>query len=302
MKTKNKNNWTEKNIPDLTGKIIIVTGATSGLGKEATRVLAKKNATVIMAVRNTKKGEDVKLEILNRYPKSKIEVKELDLSDLNSIKKFSDNILMKFKRLDILINNAGIMMCPYSTTKDGFEIQMGTNHLGHFALTGHLFPLLKKTQHSRIVITSSMAHKWGKIDLTDFNWETRTYKTNQAYGDSKIANLHFMYELINRNKYDPKMPLVTASHPGWTATELQRHAKLADRLNGLFAQKVDMGTLPTLRAAFDKSAKMGDYFGPKGFLEMRGYPIKVKSNKLSRDKKIAKELWKISEKLTNVYY
>ena len=205
--------WKIQNIPDQKDKIIIVTGSTSGLGKEA---------IVVMAVRNIQKAETVANEIRSEYLNAKIDIRNLDLSSLDSIKSFAKEIIADYKKLDILINNAGVMMCPYSKTKDDFEIQMGINHLGHFALTGLLMPLLLSTKDSRIVVTSSIAHKQGNIDFTDINWEKRKYKTGKAYGDSKLANLYFTYELERRYKGNPNAPIITASHPGWTKTELDR--------------------------------------------------------------------------------
>lgn len=297
-----KEKWNSNNIPDQKGKIAIITGATSGLGKEATRVLAGKNASVIMAVRNVEKGENVRNEIMNEFTNAEVIVRELDLTSLESIKTFTGIIVKDFDRLDILINNAGIMMCPYSKTKDGFEIQMGTNHFGHFALTGHLMPLLKKTKDSRIVATSSVGHRMGNIDFSDINWEKRKYNTQKAYGDSKLANLYFMYELVRKLENEESAPKVTAAHPGWTRTELQRHSGLASFLNNFFSQNVKMGTLPTLRAAIDHEANSGYYYGPKGFMEMKGYPVKVKSNKRSHDAEAATKLWELSEKLTGVKF
>ncbi|MFY0675298.1 MAG: SDR family NAD(P)-dependent oxidoreductase [Bacteroidia bacterium] len=297
-----KQKWNTTLIPDQTGKTIIITGATSGLGKEATKVLASKNARVIMAVRNIKKAETVSKEIREHYPNAQLEIKSLDLNSLDSIKSFANSILTTYSRLDVLINNAGIMMCPYAKTKDGLEIQMGTNHFGHFALTGLLFSLLRKTKDSRIVVTSSLAHRQGDIDFTDINWEKRPYKTGKAYGDSKLANLYFAYELAKKYKGDSEAPMVTISHPGWTKTELDRHSGMASFIGNIVAQTVEMGTLPTLRAASDVNAKSGDYFGPSKLMEMRGNPVLVKSNKMSHNAVNAKTLWSISEELTGVKY
>lgn len=297
-----KQKWTSSKISDQQGRVVIVTGATSGLGKEASRVLAGKNASVILAVRNTSKGEKVAEEIRKEFKNADVSVRALDLSNLESVKQFSAEILKDYKRLDILINNAGVMMCPFSKTADGFEIQMGTNHLGHFALTGLLMPLLKKTENSRIVSTSSMAHNMGNIDFSDLNWENRKYKTSRAYGDSKLANLYFTYELMRKLKGEVNGPKVLAAHPGWTRTELQRHSGFFSFLNPVLSQGVEMGTLPTLRAAIDEQASSGDYYGPKGFMEMKGYPVKVKSNKRSQDKVAAQKLWKLSEEMTGVSY
>ncbi|MCH2042792.1 MAG: oxidoreductase [Saprospiraceae bacterium] len=294
--------WNINNIEKQEGKVFLITGATSGLGKEAARVLTKKGGTVIMAIRNLRKGQQVIDEIQKEVPQGIISMKHLDLSSLVSIQKFVADFLLDFDRLDVLINNAGVMMCPYSKTEDGFEIQMGVNHFGHFALTGLLMPILRKTKESRIVVTSSIAHKFGGIDFSDINWEKRRYNSSRAYGDSKIANLYFTYELAERYKNDPDAPCITAAHPGWTKTELQRHTRTAQFLNNFFAQKVDIGTLPTLRAAVDPRAKSGDYYGPKRFFEMWGAPIKVSSNRKSRDKAAAKKLWDLSVELTGVVY
>jgi NAD(P)-dependent dehydrogenase (short-subunit alcohol dehydrogenase family) len=294
--------WKTNNIPDQAGKVAIITGATSGLGKEAAKVLAVKNATVIMAVRNAQKGEEVAVEIKKSVPEAKIEVRKLDLGSLSSVKSFSEQILADHNRLDILINNAGVMMCPFSETEDGFEIQMGTNHLGHFALTGLLMPLLKITKGARIVATSSIAHRTGKIDFEDINWGKRKYNTTQAYADSKLANLYFAYELARKLKNDPNAPVVTAAHPGYTSTDLQRHNLFWRIMNPILGQKIEQGTLPTLRAATDLEAKAGDFYGPSGFLEMAGAPVVVKSTKMSYIEVNAKRLWEVSEKMTGIQF
>jgi NAD(P)-dependent dehydrogenase (short-subunit alcohol dehydrogenase family) len=294
--------WNTQNIPDQKGKVVIITGATSGLGKEAAKVFAQKGATVIMPVRNAEKAKSVSEEILKFNPNSKIDVKSLDLSSLNSIKLFADDILKSYNQLDILINNAGIMYCPYSKTQDGFEMQMGTNHLGPYALTAQLMPLLIKTANSRIVNTASLAHLTGNIDFEDINWENRKYKTMQAYADSKIANLYFHYELAKKLKGQNNAPLVIAAHPGWTKTELDRHIGIVGIISSIIGQKATMGVLPTLRAATDPDAISGDYFGPDGFREMRGNPIKVKSNAMSLNTQKAEQLWTLSEQLTRIKY
>lgn len=297
-----KGKWNQENIPNQEGKVIIVTGATSGLGKEAVKVLTQKGATIIAAVRNTKKAENVVQEIKQMVPNAIIDIQKLDLASLNSIKAFAGRINARYKSLDVLINNAGVMACPFSKTEDGFEIQMGVNHLGNFALTGLLMPLLERTEGSRIVVTSSIAHRAGAINFEDLNWEKRTYKTSKAYGDSKIANLYFTYELARRMKNKANAPLVTASHPGWTRTELQRHSLFYRALNPIFSQTVEYGTLPTLRAAIDEKATSGSYYGPSGFMELRGYPVVVKSNALSNNEANAQRLWTLSEKLTGIKY
>ena len=297
-----KSKWNTDNIPNQKGSVIIVTGSTSGLGKSAAKILTSKGATVIMAVRNTEKGEKVLKEITNGVPNHNTSVMKLDLSSLKSIENFSDEFTSKFDRLDVLINNAGIMFCPYSKTEDGLEIQMGTNHFGHFALAGRLMPMLRKTIGSRIVVTSSIGHKMGEIDVNDINWEKRSYKTRSAYGDSKLANLYYAYEFARKFSNDKDAPRITISHPGWTSTELQRHSGFMRFLNLIFSQEPDMGVLPTLRAAFDENANAGDYFGPSGWMEFKGNPKKVESNKLSHDVEIARKVWEISEELTGVLY
>jgi NAD(P)-dependent dehydrogenase (short-subunit alcohol dehydrogenase family) len=190
------------------------------------------------------------------------------------------------------------MIPPYGKTKDGFELQFGTNHLGHFALTLRLMPLLRASEAGRIVNVSSGAHRFGNIDFDDLAWQGRDYRASNAYGDSKLANLFFTYKLAEM--LEGTSLKVTAAHPGWTATDLQRHSSLFRLLNPFFAQKPGMGALPSLRAALDDEARSGDYFGPAGFMEMKGYPVRVESSELSRDRDMADRLWRVSEELTSV--
>jgi NAD(P)-dependent dehydrogenase (short-subunit alcohol dehydrogenase family) len=295
-----KANWTTDDILNVKGKVAVVTGGNSGLGKETARVLAQKGVKVILAVRSTDRGEDAAIEIRKEFPKSNVEVMKLDLSSLASVKSFAKEFLGRYEHLDFLINNAGVMVPPYTKTEDGFELQFGTNHLAHFALTGLLLPLLESTEDSRIVTISSVAHLTGDVNFHDLAWEQRKYDAPKAYADSKIANLYFTYELARKlNKSSIK---VLAAHPGWTSTNLQKNWRLFRLLNPFFAQKPEMGALPTLRAATDPDAQSGDYFGPSGWQEVRGYPKKVASNKRSNDKEIAEKLWRASEKLTGIKY
>lgn len=294
--------WTDADIEDQSGKIAIVTGSNSGIGFEAARVLANKNASVIMACRSVDKAMEAKNKIIKQNPKANVEVMSLDLSSLKSINTFAGFFREKFSKIDLLINNAGVMVPPYTKTEDGFELQFGTNHLGHFALTGLLIDLILATKNSRIVNVSSGAHNMGKIDFNDLNWEKRSYKKWFAYGMSKIANLYFTYELQRKLERRNLKAISVASHPGWTSTNLQQYAGFAGFFNQFFAQSVEIGTLPTLFAATAQDVKGGDYYGPDGFMEMRGYPKKVSSNKLSYDKEIAHELWKVSENLTGVKF
>ncbi|HEY6130936.1 MAG TPA: oxidoreductase [Halioglobus sp.] len=297
-----KSRWTVDNIPDQRGRIALVTGASSGIGMAAARVLAQKSATVILAVRNLAKGKAVAETIRGQFANADVVVRELDLASLASIATFADAIRREYTRLDLLIDNAGVMMCPYEKTRDGFEIQFGTNHLGHFALTLQLLPLLKKTPGSRVVVVSSLAHRRGKLDFSDLNWSTRKYRTVQAYCDTKLANLYFTYELARKLEMEGNNPKVTAAHPGWTATELQRHLGVFEWLNHVFGQSMAMGALPTLRAAIDDEASPGDYFGPEKFLEQRGYPVHVRSTARSHDLETARRLWNASEALTGINY
>ena len=297
-----KSKWSNKNIANQKDKVIIITGASSGLGKQATKVLAYKNATVIMAVRNIIKGEQVAQEIKSTQSDAQIEVMELDLNSIASVTSFVTEFSKSFEKLDILINNAGVMACPFSKTKDGLEIQMGVNHMGHFALTGLLMPMLRKSKAGRVVATSSMAHKQGNINFDDINWANRNYSTTKAYGDSKLANLYFAYELARKCKVEGNNIKVTAAHPGWTNTDLGQHSLVFSFLSPLLGQGVENGTLPTLRAATDESANAGDYYGPSGWQEIKGFPVIVPSNKLSKDTGKAKKLWDVSEELTGIKY
>ena len=294
--------WNAENIPSQKGRVAIVTGSSSGIGYETARVLANKQASVIIAVRNLDKGNKALAKIRQQYPDADLKVMELDLANLAAVKNFTENFKQNYSHLDLLINNAGVMIPPYTKTVDGFELQFGTNHLGHFALTGQLLSLLLGTKGSRIVNVSSGAHAMGKIDLDDLPWEKRSYAPWKAYGDSKLANLYFTYELDRQLKAHNLETLATASHPGWTATELQRETPFMEYLNGFFAQNITMGALPTLRAAIEPGLQGAEYFGPKGFMEIRGYPVKVESNELSQDQAIAKKLWEASEKLTGVKF
>jgi NAD(P)-dependent dehydrogenase (short-subunit alcohol dehydrogenase family) len=296
-----KHDWSAEALDDQSGRIAIVTGANSGIGFETARVLAEKGATVVMACRNLEKANPKADEIRAARPGADVEVMQLDLSDLRSVQRFADAFRATHSRLDLLINNAGIMVPPYGKTAQGFETQFGVNHLGHFALTGSLLDLITKTPGSRIVTVSSVAHLMGKIDFSDLNWENG-YKAQAAYGQSKLANLLFTYELQRRLAAAGKDTLAVAAHPGWTETNLQAHAKAVEFMNRFFAQKPFMGALPTLYAATEPSVHGAEYFGPSGFMEMNGSPKRVKSNKRSHDRNVAERLWNVSEELTGVRF
>lgn len=294
--------WDSQDVPDQKGRVAIVTGSSSGIGYETVRVLAAKNATVIIAVRNLEKGQLALGKIKSGQSDADVTVMELDLASLDSVRKFAEEFKKSYSQLDLLINNAGVMMPPYSKTADGFELQFGTNHLGHFALTGLLLDLILKTENSRIVTVSSGASGAGNLDFDDLNWEKRKYKRMKTYGDSKIANLYFTYALQEKLGKAGSKTIALASHPGWTGTELQRHVGIANFLNRFFSQNIDMGALPTLYGATAPDVVGSDYYGPSGWKEMKGYPKKVDSNELSHDKDIAKKLWDVSEELTKVKF
>lgn len=297
-------NWTSVNIPDQKGKTILLTGANSGIGLEAATVLCQKNATLIMAVRNLEKGKEAVAGIKDKTPNACVELMHLDLADLDSVHKFSDEFHVKYSALHILINNAGIMHPKKrEETKQKYEIQFGTNHLGHFALTGLLLDVIKKTPQSRVVTQSSIMHKVkADIHFDDLNWE-KSYDTTRAYAQSKLANLLFTYELDRRFKTYKIDAIAVAAHPGYSNTNLQKTSGFIIKImNKIIAQKAYMGALPILRAATDKNLFGAEYFGPTKMFEMRGYPEKVKSSDKSHNAQLAKELWEVSEKMTSVYF
>ena len=293
--------WDRENISNQEGKVVIVTGSSSGLGFETANVLASKKATVVIAVRNEVKGDAAVKKIQVENPNADVQVMLVDLADLESVHKFAENFKKKFTKLDLLINNAGVMNPPYTKTKDGFELQFGTNHLGHFALTGLLIDLIKNTPTSRIVNVSSTAHKIGNLNFNDLNWETRRYNKFRSYGDSKLANLYFTKELQKRLGKQSSDIIVASAHPGASATELSRHS-IFFRVLSLFVQNSSMGALPTLYAAVAPDVQGNDYYGPGGFQELGGYPRKVESTKRAKRDDVAANLWDVSEEMTGVHY
>jgi NAD(P)-dependent dehydrogenase (short-subunit alcohol dehydrogenase family) len=299
--------WTTANIPVLSGKVIVVTGGNSGLGYESVKAFAEAGAEVILASRDAVKGEKAGKDI--GETKGKIAVMQLDLACLDSIKSFADAFKSRHKKLDVLLNNAGIMFSPYFLTKDGFEGQMGTNHLGHFALTRHLLDFIVNTPGSRVVNVSSNAHKWGKIDFDNFLFENgRDYSPIKSYSRSKLANLLYTYELQKWFERKNINSIAVAAHPGSSSTNLVRYVddkmlfKTFKSLLMLMTQNQSQGALPQIRAAVDPQVKGGSYYGPDGFGEFKGYPVVVSSNKASHNEKDAKKLWDISEKLTGLTY
>jgi NAD(P)-dependent dehydrogenase (short-subunit alcohol dehydrogenase family) len=300
MNMTKKEKWTVLNIPDQTGKTILITGANRGLGFEDTKALAMKGAKVIMACRNLERANSAKETLLKEDPNALLAVEKLDLADFISIKEFASNFLEKYQQLDVLINNAALLMSPHQRTVQGFEMSFGVNHLGHFLLTGLLLPLLLKTPNSRIVNVSSSAHRFGNIHFEDINLEKK-YGNMKAYGQSKLANLVFTYELQRQLSAAGKTTQCMASHPGFARTHVP-NSRFLRFFNKLLSQSAEMGALPTLYAAVDPNAEGGKYYGPGGRLGVRGHPKLVNSSKTSKDLEIAKKLWKLSEELTEFHY
>ncbi|MEM7356114.1 MAG: oxidoreductase [Acidobacteriota bacterium] len=295
-------NWTFDDIPNQAGRQAIVTGANTGIGFETARALARKGAQVTLACRSLEKGEAAVQRILDETPDASITLEQLDLADLQNVEAFAGRFTAATDRLDLLILNAGVMVPPASKTAQGFELQFGVNHLAHFALTGALLPHLQRTAGSRVVVVSSTAASMGEIDFDDLQFEKRGYAPWKAYGQSKLANQLFVLELQRRLRTVGSDVLVTAAHPGWTATDLQRTSGMASFFNPLFAMQPPQGALPTLRAATDPAAGGGDYYGPSGLMQMRGYPKRVDMVKRARDAGVGQRLWQVSEDLTGVSY
>lgn len=301
--------WKEKNIPDLSKKVIIVTGGNSGLGYESCKMFSKKGAIVIMASRNLDKCEEAKSTILKEVPHAIIETMVLDLGDLQSVKRFVNEFRSKYRTLDVLLNNAGVMFTPQMKTTDGFEYQNGINHLGHFALTAQLFDMLKSTPQSRIVNVSSMGHRMGSMDFENYMFEKEgSYSPASSYGRSKLSNLLFTYELDKKLKEVSSPVKVLVAHPGASNTNLYRNVKgkwwywLIYPFFLITTQGAYKGALPQVRACVDLDVKSGEYYGPRGIAEVKGYPKLVQSNEASHNMKDAETLWTLSEELTNVLF
>ncbi|MBP7081727.1 MAG: SDR family oxidoreductase [Rhodocyclaceae bacterium] len=297
--------WTLDQVPQQKGRLAVVTGANIGLGFETAMALAAKNCDLVLACRNMEKAEAAKATIHAKYPKAKVTCMQLDLSSLKSVRAFATAFAEKYSRLDLLINNAGIMMPPYSLSEDGFESQFAANYIGHFALTGQLLPLIVKTPGARIVSLSSMAHRWGNIRFDDPNFKNG-YNKREAYGQSKIACLMFAYEMNRRLQKAGCSTLSVAAHPGVAYTNLTQHmpkfVNLFAPLMGIVLNNATDGALPTLYAALGDDIHGGDYCGPKDMQQMRGAPIKVGSNRASRDEKAAAKLWAMSEVMSGVKF
>jgi NAD(P)-dependent dehydrogenase (short-subunit alcohol dehydrogenase family) len=299
--------WTEADIPSQEGRLAVVTG-TGGLGYETARALAKASAEVILAGRNPEKGMASVAQILALHPKAKITFEPLDLGSLSSIAAFSDRLTATRESLDLLVNNAGVMTPPdRRTTSDGFELQFGTNYLGHFALTAHLLPLLRHGQRPRVVTVSSGAHHTGSINFDDLQW-TRRYRPWLAYSQSKLANLIFALDLQRRSDAGRWGLVSNAAHPGYSRTELIANGpgpnalstKVGKFIQPVMSQSPAQGALPQLFAATAPDAASGGYYGPKDLFELIGPPAPARIAKQAKDGGVAARLWTVSEQLTGV--
>jgi NAD(P)-dependent dehydrogenase (short-subunit alcohol dehydrogenase family) len=311
--------WTAQDVGDQSGRVAVVTGASSGLGLETARVLAAHGATVVLAGRDQARTAAAADNIREHAGASgtdgpvtngTVQTAELDLASLQSVKAAAADLTTRFPRIDLLINNAGVMFTPYSLTKDGYELQFGTNHLGPFALTGLLMPSLLATNGSRVVTVSSNGHRTGRVNFTDLQ-SARHYNRYSAYGRSKLANLLFTYELQRRLAAAKAHTIALAAHPGTARTELTRHMSAVSKaamsprfatINSWWVQDAKMGALPTLRAATDPAAIGGTYYGPDGFMQLTGYPVVVSSNTRSQRTQDQRRLWVESEQLTGITY
>jgi hypothetical protein len=305
--------WSTADIPDQGGRIAIVTGSNTGIGYHAAAVLANTGAHVVLAVRNLEKGNAALARIVAADPKADVTLQELNLSSLDAVRAAAEALRSAYPRIDLLINNAGVMWTPKQLTADGFEMQFGTNHLGHFALTGLLLDSLLPVPDSRVVTVSSTGHRIrAAIHFDDLQWE-RSYNRVAAYGQSKLANLLFTYELQRRlgtwasknSKEQP--PIAVAAHPGSSNTELARHVPAVFKpavalISLVIAQSAEMGALPTLRAATDPDTEGGQYYGPGGFGEQGGHPKLVSSSAQSHNEDLQRRLWTVSEELTGITY
>lgn len=303
--------WTTEDIPDLSGRTAVVTGANTGIGFQVARELAKRGATVILACRSPVKAQGALDAIRAVAPAATVSTQQLDLNSLASVRKAADALLAEHPTIDLLINNAGVILLPRGQTEDGYEQHFGINHLGHFALTGLLLGAVRAAEAGRIVTVASNGHRLGKIDFDDLDY-TKDYKPLRAYGRSKLANLLFLYELQRRLEAAG----VTATqsigaHPGGANTDVggrggtgfrKRIKGVIDHIPNPIVHSALKGAQPVLRAATDPSARGGEYYGPAGLLKMTGRPVAVKSNAASRDEETSARLWEVSERLTEVTY
>jgi NAD(P)-dependent dehydrogenase (short-subunit alcohol dehydrogenase family) len=298
--------WTAADVPDQTGRTAVVTGATSGIGFHMARELSRRGAHVVLAARDLERAAVAAARVNVAVPKARLTLQQLDLADLSSVRAAAKELRADCERIDLLVNNAGVMWNDRTTTADGHELQFATNHLGHFALTGRLLDILRDTPGSRVVTVSSYLHRFGRIDFRDLDAE-RGYSRYRAYSQSKLANLMFALELQRRLDEAGTGPLSVAAHPGLAATGLGRDFPPLLRNAGrvfapLFLQPAEMGMLPGLRAATDHLVQGGEYYGPLGRTETRGLPGRVRPGSSARDPWVRRRLWDESERLTGVCY
>lgn len=303
--------WTADDIPDLSDRVIVVTGANSGLGFQTSLALARHGAHVIMACRSEPRAREAVERIEDERVPGRAEPWVLDLASLASIEAFAERLASQHDELHALCNNAGVMAVPHRTTADGFELQLGTNHLGHYALTGRLLPLLLASEGSRVVTVSSLAHRMGRMDWDDLQSERRYHKW-QAYGRSKLANLLFTFELQRRLSAAKVDTIAVACHPGYSSTNLQLvgpelagsrlQARMMAAANRVAAQSAEMGALPSLHALTAEDVQGGDFIGPGGAMQIWGHPAKVEPSARAKDPAVAAELWAVSQRLTGVRY
>jgi NAD(P)-dependent dehydrogenase (short-subunit alcohol dehydrogenase family) len=303
--------WTAADIPNQAGRTVLVTGASSGLGLRSAEALARAGATVLLGCRNPEKGAAARDQVAAGATGPAPVLVALDLADLDSVRSCTRDLTETVDRLDVLMNNAGVMAIPRTLSAQGFEAQFATNHLGHFALTAQLLPLLRRADAARVVTTSSTAHRMGRMRWDDLNWE-RSYSKWRAYGQSKLANLLFTFELDRRARAAGPGLLAAAAHPGYAATHLQAVGpeqsgsnfmlRATAAGNRMFAQTDEMGALPQLYAATMPDVRGGDYFGPDGLFQQRGHPKRVGTSKAARNEADARRLWETSEQLTGVEF
>jgi NAD(P)-dependent dehydrogenase (short-subunit alcohol dehydrogenase family) len=304
--------WTAEDVPDQSGTTVVITGANTGLGFEAAAVLARRGAHVVLACRDLSRGQRAVDAIRAGTPDARLELLALDLASLGSIRSFAATVAATHQRVDVLVNNAGVMAIPYRESADGFEMQFATNHLGHFVLTALLLPRLLSTDRSRVVTLSSLMHKRGAMDFDDLFFRKRRYQPWAAYSQSKLANLLFALELDRRLRRHGASVISVGAHPGYSSTELQARGPAMSRstvravmmkiANALLAQSASAGARPELRAATDGNARGGDYFGPAGFGEVWGRAVRVQPSAAARDEHAAARLWETSEQLTGVRF
>lgn len=293
--------FTDKDIPDQSGRCFIVTGANTGIGFGAAKVLAARGARVLLGCRDKAKADEAMSQIRRQTPAADVAHLPLDLADLESVRAAAE-IAVSEPRVDVLLNNAGVMFPPLSRTKQGFELQFGVNHLGHFALTALLLPKLSETPGARVVITSSLAHQRGNLDWDDLNAE-RSYNRTQRYSDSKLANMLHVFELDRRLRAAGSPVTAIGCHPGVAATDLMRHAgpfRVFTPLFGLLLNTSDQGAWPALQAAVDPSAEPGGYYGPQSMGEMKGPSGKARRTSAAKDPELARRLWDSSVEMTGV--